>query len=50
MRRTLPTALSALALLATSLLGQEPKQPKVAPGPNEPDLVVVLRGPRPPAA
>jgi hypothetical protein len=42
MRRTLPMALSLLATLAAGLQGQEPKQPKVAPGPNEPDLVVVL--------
>ena len=42
MRRTMPLAMSLLATLAAASMGQEPKQPKVAPGPNEPDLVVVL--------
>ena len=42
MRRILPLAMSLLATLAVGSSGQEPKQPKVAPGPNEPDLVVVL--------
>ena len=42
MRRPLPTALILLALVAPVASGQASKQPKVAPGPNEPDLVVVL--------
>jgi hypothetical protein len=42
MRRSLPVAMSLLATLAIGTFAQEPKQPKVAPGPNEPDLVVVL--------
>ena len=42
MRRALPLAFNLLAILAAASEGQEPKQPKVAPGPNEPDLVVVL--------
>ena len=43
MRRPLPMAITLLAGLAASSSGQEPKQPKVAPGPNEPDWVVVLK-------
>jgi hypothetical protein len=42
MRRTLPKTLGLVMLLAATLSGQEAKQPKVAPGPNEPDLKVVL--------
>jgi hypothetical protein len=42
MRRTLPQALFLIAILAAPSLGQEKKQPKVAPGPNEPDLTIVL--------
>jgi hypothetical protein len=42
MRNTLPLALFLVAILAVPSPGQEPKQPKVAPGPNEPDLTVVL--------
>ncbi len=42
MRRTLPLATALLATLAAGAPAQEPNQPKVAPGPNEPDLVVVL--------
>jgi hypothetical protein len=41
MRPTLPT-LFLLAMLTSVTSGQEPKQPKVAPGPGEPDLKVVL--------
>jgi hypothetical protein len=40
MRRTLVLALLAVASMAQA---QTPKQPKVAPGPNEPDWDVVLR-------
>ena len=42
MRRTLPLAMTLLATSALGTMGQEPKQPRVAPGPNEPDLKVVL--------
>jgi hypothetical protein len=42
MRRTLPSALFLTAILAAPTFAQEPKQPKVAPGPNEPDLSAVL--------
>jgi hypothetical protein len=42
MRHTLPNALFLVATLAAATSGQEPKQPKVAPGPGEPDLTVVL--------
>ncbi len=42
MRRALPLALTVLAGLSAGSPGQEPNQPKVAPGPNEPDWVVVL--------
>lgn len=40
MRRALPSAMILLASLAGASQAREPKQPKVAPGPNEPDLVV----------
>lgn len=36
-------ALAIVALATSSIQAQSPKQPKVAPGPNEPDLEVVLR-------
>ena len=43
-RRTVPLAiLGPLVLFVPVVFGQTPKQPKVAPGPNEPDWVVVLR-------
>ncbi len=42
MRRALTIAISLLTTLAGSSEAQERKQPKVAPGPGEPDLVVVL--------
>ena len=42
MRRTLPMATSLLLTLEILTQAQEPGQPKVAPGPNEPDLKVVL--------
>ncbi|WP_435011110.1 hypothetical protein P12x_002408 [Tundrisphaera lichenicola] len=42
MRRALPIALTLCVGLASGSSGQEPRQPKVAPGPNEPDWVVVL--------
>jgi hypothetical protein len=42
MRRRFAAASTLLAILAVVANGQEPKQPKVAPGPNEPDLKVVL--------
>lgn len=44
LRTTLRTAAASLAAsLAAVSIAQEPHQPKVAPGPNEPDWVVVLR-------
>ncbi len=42
MRRALPLALSFLTSAAPIVGAQGPKQPKVAPGPNEPDWAVVL--------
>ena len=42
MRPILPTALALASLLAGTAAGQAPGQPRVAPGPNEPDLAVVL--------
>jgi hypothetical protein len=42
MRIPLAAAMTLLAVLAGATSGQEAKQPKVAPGPNEPDLKVVL--------
>lgn len=45
MRRLLvtPCACAAVLTLAVAAAGQTPKQPKIAPGPNEPDWVVVLK-------
>ena len=42
MRRTLALALVGLAALGPRAGAQTPKQPKVQPGPNEPDWKVVL--------
>lgn len=42
MRRVLFPALILLASLVPAAMGQGPGQPKVAPGPDEPDLSVVL--------
>jgi hypothetical protein len=42
-RRSLPTLL-ALLLLAFSASAQATNQPRVTPGPNEPDWVAILRG------
>ncbi len=44
MRHLMPSALLVIATLtlAAPSMAQEAKQPKVAPGPNEPDLSVVL--------
>src|SRR3954453_18432126 len=43
MRRSSALALFGLAVLGSWALAQTPKQPKVAPGPMEPDWDVVLR-------
>ena len=44
MSRTVPLRiLVPLLLTCAVVLGQTSKQPKVAPGPNEPDWVVILR-------
>jgi hypothetical protein len=43
MRRSLALAIATLALCHASAPGQTPKQPKVAPGPMEPDWFVVLK-------
>jgi hypothetical protein len=43
MRRPLALALAACALFAGRAEPQTPKQPKVAPGPNEPDWEVILK-------
>lgn len=43
MRRFVATALLSLATLTAGALAQAPNQPKVQPGPNEPDWVVILR-------
>ena len=42
MRRVVCTASISAILWASAALGQTAKQPKVAPGPNEPDWVVIL--------
>ncbi len=42
MRRITLTAPALLLALASTAPGQLPGQPKVAPGPNEPDLAIVL--------
>ena len=42
MRRVIFLAMSFVTILAVVVEGQGPKQPKVAPGPGEPDLKVVL--------
>lgn len=43
MRRFVAAALAGLGTLTCSTLAQTPNQPKVQPGPNEPDWVVILR-------
>src|SRR4051794_22989838 len=43
MRRSLARALFVLAMLGTIAPAQTPKQPKVAPGPGEPDWDVLLK-------
>jgi hypothetical protein len=43
MTRTCLFAAIAVAVPAIACLGQTPKQPKVAPGPNEPDWSVILK-------
>ncbi|MEJ7639964.1 MAG: hypothetical protein WKF75_18830 [Singulisphaera sp.] len=43
LRRPLIIALAGLAALVASAGSQTPRQPKVAPGPNEPDWDVVLK-------
>src|SRR5262245_52317408 len=43
MRRPLALALAACVLIAGRAEPQTPKQPKVAPGPNEPDWDVILK-------
>lgn len=42
MYRSTLFALAALTTLPCSVLARTPKQPKVQPGPNEPDRVVIL--------
>ena len=42
MRLSIPASVLVAAALASGFAGQAPKQPKVAPGPNEPDWAVVL--------